>query len=255
MKSALFAVATAATLLSAIVMAQPPSSVIATAVADKTRPEKDIQEDATRHPAELVAFAKVKPGDKVVDVWPGGGYWTRIFSTVVGPKGKVYAYVPAEIAGFKSHPLDIAKAITTEPGHSNVEATSRPLTEQPPATMYNTFDVFWTFENYHDLHDSFMNGADVDAFNAIVFKLLKPGGYYLVSDHAAATGSGLKNTEDLHRIDPAAVKAEVEKAGFVFDGELKILANPNDDHTLKVFDPNIRGKTDRFVFRFKKPLQ
>ncbi|BDU22200.1 hypothetical protein DYGSA30_36570 [Dyella sp. GSA-30] len=83
---------------------------------------------------------------------------------------------------------------------------------------------------------------------------MKPGGYYLVSDHAATAGSGLKNTEDLHRIDPAAVKAEVEKAGFVFDGEIKILANPNDDHTLKVFDPTIRGKTDRFIFRFKKPL-
>lgn len=255
MKSALFAVATAATLFSAIVMAQPPSSVITTAIADKARPEKDVQQDASRHPAELITFAKVKPGDKVVDALPGNGYWTRIFSTVVGPKGKVYAYVPAEIAGFKSHPFDIAKAITTEPGHSNVKATSHPLTEQPSAAMDNTIDVFWTFENYHDLHDSFMNGADVNAFNAIVFKLVRPGGYYLVSDHAASAGSGLKNTEDLHRIDPAAVKAEVEKAGFVFDGEIKILANPNDDHTLKVFDPNIRGKTDRFVFRFKKPLQ
>jgi predicted methyltransferase len=93
----------------------------------------------------------------------------------------------------------------------------------------------------------------VDAFNQAVFKLLKPGGYFVVVDHAAAPGSGLKNTEDLHRIDPATVKADVEKAGFVLDAEEKLLANPADDHTLKIFDPAIKGKTDRFMLRFRKP--
>ena len=100
-----------------------------------------------------------------------------------------------------------------------------------------------------------MKGASVDAWNKAVFALLKPGGYYVIGDHAAAAGSGLANTEDLHRIDPAQVRAEVEKAGFVFDGQSKILANPGDNHTLKVFDPAIRGKSDRFVFRFRKPLK
>ena len=251
MKSALFAVATAVALLSAPALAQAPSPAVTAAVTDTTRPEKDTQQDESRHPAELVAFARVKAGDVVEDVWPGGGYWSRIFSTVVGPKGKVFAFVPAEIAGFKSDPLGVAKAITAEPGHSNVEGRSLPLTAQPSPEFYNTFDVMWTFENYHDLHDSFMKGADVDAFNKVVFTLLKPGGYYVIADHAAAAGSGLKNTEDLHRIDPAAVKAEVEKAGFVFDGETKVLANSDDDHTLKVFDPAIRGKTDQI----RLPLQ
>jgi predicted methyltransferase len=253
MKSALFAVATAAALLSAPALAQAPSPAVKAAVADATRPAKDTAQDLSRHPAELVAFARVKAGDTVMDVWPGGGYWSRIFSTVVGPKGKVYAYVPAEIAGFKSDPLGLAKAITAEPGHANVEAISDPLASPPPPEFHDKVDVIWTFENYHDFHDSFMKGADVDAFNKAVFTLLKPGGYYVIADQAAAAGSGLKNTEDLHRIDPAAVKAEVEKAGFVFDGEAKVLANPADDHTLKIFDPAIRGKTDRFVFRFKKP--
>jgi len=255
MKRFTFVVATIGTLLSAPILAQTSSSVITAAISDQTRPEKDTLQDKSRHPADLVAFSKVKAGDTVIDVVPGGGYWTRIFSTVVGPKGKVYAYVPAELAGFKSDPVALAKAITSEAGHANVEEVSDPLAQQPSQSASNTIDVLWTFENYHDFHDSFMRGADVGAFNLGVFKLLKPGGYYIVGDHAAAAGSGLKNTEDLHRIDPEAVKAEVVKAGFIFDGEIKVLANPEDDHTLKVFDPTIRGKTDRFVFRFRKPAQ
>ena len=241
--------------VSGAVQAQAPSAAITAAVAETTRPAKDVQQDSSRHPAELLAFAKVKAGDVVVDVWPGGGYWSRMFSSVVGPKGKVYAFVPAEIAGFKSDPVALAKQIATEPGHANVEASSHPIDEPPPASIHNTIDVVWTFENYHDLHDSFMKGADVNAFNTSIFKALKPGGYYVIGDHAAVAGSGLKNTEDLHRIDPAVIRAEVEKAGFVFDGETKVLANSEDDHSLKVFDPALRGKTDRFVLRFKKPAQ
>jgi len=259
MKSAFYAAATVAALFSVAALAKiPPPATnpsIAAAIADTHRPEKDIQQDTIRHPAELVAFSKVKAGDVVMDVWPGGGYWTRLFSPIVGTKGKVYAYVPAEIAGFKTDPVAVAKALAAEPGRGNVEAISHPIDQQPQPSSFNTIDVVWTFENYHDLHDSFMNGASVDAFNQAVFKLLKPGGYYVVVDHAAAPASGLKNTEDLHRIDPAAVKAEVEKAGFVFDAEATPLANPADDHTLKIFDPAIKGKTDRFMLRFKKPAR
>ena len=253
MKSCTLAIATVAALLSTQVLAQTPPATIAAAISDQTRPEADMQQDKLRHPAELVAFSNVKAGDFVVDVVPGGGYWSRIFSTIVGPRGKVYAYVPGEMAGFKSDPVARAKAITSESGHGNVETISLPLAQQRPASSNNTVDVVWTFENYHDFHDSFMKGADVGAFNQAVFDMLKPGGYYIVGDHAAAAGSKLKNTEDLHRIDPEEVKAEVEKAGFVFDGEIKALANADDDHSLKVFDPAIRGKTDRFVFRFRKP--
>ena len=255
MKSFTFVLATVAALLSAPTMAQTPSSAVTAAISDQTRPEKDTLQDKSRHPADLVAFSKVKAGDTVMDVAPGGGYWTRIFSTLVGPKGKVYAYVPGEFAAFKSDPVAIAKATASEAGHGNVEVVSSPLAQQPPQSAANTIDVIWTFENYHDFHDSFMGGADVGAYNLAVFKMLKPGGYYLVGDHAAAAGSGLKNTEDLHRIDPAAVKAEVQKAGFIFDGEINVLANPQDDHSLKVFDPTLRGNTDRFVFRFRKPAQ
>jgi predicted methyltransferase len=250
----LAAAATVLALLAVPAVAQTPPPFVAAAVADAGRPDKDKAQDASRHPAELLAFAKVKPGETVMDIWPGGGYWTRLFSVAVGPNGKVISYVPAEIVDFKSKPLDIAKAVAAEPGRSNVMAFSDPIAAPPDAQYVDKLlDVAFTFENYHDLYDSFMKGADVDAFNKAVFGLLKPGGYYVIVDHAAPAGSGLKNTNDLHRIDPAAVRAAVEKAGFKFDGEIKILANPDDPKDKIVFDPSIRGKTDRFAYRFVKP--
>jgi predicted methyltransferase len=253
MKVQLAVAALGVSLLAGSALAQGTPPTVAAAVADSGRPDKDTKLDASRHPAELVAFARVKPGDTVVDIWPGGGYWSRIFSKVVGLQGKVYAYVPEEIAGFKSDPVAQARAVSAEPGHANVEEVSDPLSAEPPEEFRNVADVAWTFENYHDMHDSFMKGADVEAFDRAMFAVLKPGGYFVVVDHSAPAGSGLKNTEDLHRIDAAAVRAEVEKAGFVFDGETKVLANPADPRTAKIFDPAIRGQTDRFAFRFRKP--
>jgi predicted methyltransferase len=227
-------------------------SAVQAAIADPGRPDKDKARDEGRKPAELVAFAGVKSGEVVVDVIPGSGYWTRIFSKIVGPSGHVYAFVPQELAGFKSDPAGTAKAMAAEPGRGNVTVVVHPLV--PAEGPANTFDVVWTFQNYHDLHDSFFHGADVEAYDRLIFKALKPGGVFVIADHAAEAGSGLKHTEDQHRIDPAAVRAEVEKAGFVFDGETKVLANPADPHTALVFDPSIRGKTDQFVYRFKKPI-
>lgn len=253
MKITLAATVALSALLASPTLAAPAPAATA-AIADPGRPATDTAQDASRHPAEMVAFSRVKAGDKVMDIWPGKGYWTRLFSTTVGAKGKVYAYVPAEIAEFKSDPVAIAKAVAAEPGRGNVKEFSDPLAAPPPAEFRNTLDVVWTFENYHDFHDSFMKGADVDAFNRAVFMSLKPGGYYVVVDHAAVAGTGLSHTEDLHRIDPATIKAEVEKAGFVLDAESKVLANPADPRTAKVFDPAIRGNTDRVAYRFRKPL-
>jgi predicted methyltransferase len=107
--------------------------------------------------------------------------------------------------------------------------------------------------NYHDMHDSFFGPADLSKVNKAIFDALKPGGIYFVMDHAAASGSGLRDTETLHRIDPAVVKKEVTAAGFVLEAESDALRNPADNHTAKVFDPAIRGKTDKFLFRFRKP--
>lgn len=234
------------------------SDYIVAAINDPSRPQADKDKDASRHPADLLAFARIRPGDKVMDLWTGSGYWARLFGKAVGPNGHVYAWVPAEIVGFKNKPLDVAKAMAAEPGRGNIEAFSDPAPAQPGPEFQNKLDVAFIFENYHDLHDSFMKEpdgklADVAQFNMAMFKLIKPGGYFVIVDHAAPAGSGLKNTEDLHRIDPATLRAEVEKAGFVFDGESKVLANPNDSHTVGVFDKSIRGATDRFAYRFRKP--
>ncbi|ODU21451.1 MAG: hypothetical protein ABS87_06360 [Sphingomonas sp. SCN 67-18] len=224
------------------------SDVIAAAIADPNRPAADRDRDALRHPGDLLAFTGIKPGDAVIDVWPGGGYWTRLFSAAVGPKGSVTAYVPAEIVNFGSKPLDVARAFAAEPGRGNVTVVSDPLADPAPPAIA---DIIWTSQNYHDLHN--IKDADVAAFNREVFRALRPGGVYIVIDHAAPAGSGVKNTADLHRIDPETVKAEAKAAGFVLESEGKMLANPADPHDIKVFDPAIRGKTDQFVFKFRKP--
>ena len=204
--------------------------------------------------SELIRFARVDAGSTVIDVYPGDGDWTRLFSDIVGPEGRVYSFVPAEVAHFKNDPVGRMRTLAKEPGRENVEVVSADLVGMPEATQ--PADVLWLHLFFHDLHTALIQarGATAAHFNRAVYERLKPGGYYVISDHAAASGSGLRNTADLHRIDPAAVKAEVEKAGFVFDGETNLLANPDDTHTLKVFDAAIRGKTDRFVFRFKKPV-
>lgn len=234
-------------------LADPAPGPAAAAIADASRPAADREKDAARNPAAMLALAGVKPGDHVIDFWTGSGYWARLFGKIVGDKGHVVAYVPAEVTGFKSHPLDIAKAMAAEPGRSNIEVISDPVADYPPAQYHNTFDEVFIFENYHDLYNSFLNIKDVGAVNKAVFALLKPGGVYVIVDHAATPGSGTAHTEDQHRIDPAKVRADVEAAGFVFDGQSDALANPADPKTAIVFDASIRGQTDRFAWRFRKP--
>lgn len=226
--------------------AQP--SYIAAAVDNPTRPSADKSRDAARKPADMLVFARVRPGQTVVDFLPGGGYFTRLFAKAVGPKGKVYAFVPTEIASHvKVMP---ANGSSPDPTMPNVVYLVAPVNDfSTPVPV----DMVWTSQNYHDLHDPFMGPADMAKFNTAVFKALKPGGLYVIEDHAAAAGSGVSATNTLHRIDPAVVKREVMAAGFVYDGESKVLRNPADNHTLKVFDPSIRGHTDQFVYRFRKP--
>jgi predicted methyltransferase len=116
-------------------------------------------------------------------------------------------------------------------------------------------DLVFTSQNYHDYPDAFMGKVDPAVLDKQVFDVLKPGGLYVVIDHVADAGSGMRDTDTLHRIDPAIVKKQVEAAGFVFDGESDALRNPMDTHTLKVFDKSIRGHTDQFIYRFRKPAR
>jgi predicted methyltransferase len=194
---------------------------------------------------EVIAFIGVKPGDKVADIV--GGRLTASLAKAVGPSGKVYAVETAEVV--KDHPtiMDRMKALATQ--SPNVVVSDDPVAAPLPSGL----DAVFIRQNYHDLYDKFMGPADVPAFNKAVFAALKPGGVYVVLDHVAAAGSGIGATETLHRIDPARVKSDVLAAGFKLDAESSILANTSDDHTKNVFDPSVRGHTDQFLYRFKKP--
>ncbi|MGH6870240.1 MAG: class I SAM-dependent methyltransferase [Rhizomicrobium sp.] len=239
----------AATLVAAVGAAQAADmpAYVTAAVSDPGRPAADMARDASRKPAEMVVFAGIKPGDTVLELLPGGGYFTRIFSKAVGPGGHLYAAVP-DPKGPDAEPA--AADIAAAPGYGNV--TVVPIVPLPAQTM-GPLDVVWTSWNYHDLHLSRVH-ADMAAVDKGWFAMLKPGGVVVIVDHAALPGSPAVETADkLHRIDPAVVKTEMEAAGFVFDGETGILANPADPHTMIVFDPSIRGKTDQFAFRFRKP--
>jgi predicted methyltransferase len=203
--------------------------------------------------SELIRFALVGMGSTVIDVYPGGGDWTRRFSDIIGPEGRVYSFVPAEVAHFESDPFGKMQALAKEAGRENVEAVSADLVAMPDVS--EPVDVVWLNLFYHDLHTKLIQakGATAAAFNRAVFERLKPGGAYIIVDHAAADGTGTRDAQSLHRIDPAAVREEVEAAGFVFDAETSILASDGDPHSVKVFDPSVKGHTDRFAFRFVKP--
>ena len=223
------------------------SPAIAAAVADPARPQADRDRDADRKPAEVIAFAGIKPGDTIAEISPGGGYFTRIFSKVVGDKGTVYGLVPgprpgapAPAAGAPPSPMEALAA-----SYKNVK-----LQPMGGPASYPPVDFAWTSLNYHDIHNR--PNADLLAFNKGVYDSLKPGGIYIVIDHAAADGSGTRDTSTFHRIDPALVKSEVTAAGFQFVGESNALRNPADTRDKGVRDVP-RGKTDQFVYKFRKP--
>lgn len=203
--------------------------------------------------SELIRFARVDVGSTVIDVYPGNGDWTRLFSDAVGPEGRVYSFVPAEVAHFKNDPVGLMRTLAKEPGRENVEAVSANLVTIPETTK--PVDVLWLHLFYHDLHTPLIQtrGATAVPFNQAVFERLKPGGCYVIVDHAAAAGSGTVDAQSLHRIDPSFVREEVEAAGFVLDAQSTMLANQDDPHSIKVFDPSIKGETDRFAYRFVKP--
>ena len=220
---------------------------IAAAVADSQRPAADTARDAARKPAEMMAFAGVRPGETVLEILPGSGYFTRMLSKAVGPKGHVYAATPDPQSKFAEPAID---AIAADPAYANVSVIR---IAGPAMRALPPLDLIWTSQNYHDLHLSTLK-LDVPALDKLWLSILKPGGELLVIDHVAAAGAPVVVTADtLHRIDPAAARAEIEGAGFAFDGENDAIRNSTDPHTAIVFDPSIRGHTDQFVYKFRKP--
>jgi predicted methyltransferase len=214
------------------------------AVAHAKRPEADRARDADRKPAEMLAFAGILPGQRVADFIPGGGYFTRVLAEAVGPSGKVYALIPPPGAQQTEPPI---RAVAAE--YPNVEIVQQSFTT---LTVPEPLDVIFTAQNYHDLHLARLK-LDWAAVNRQVFAALKPGGVYVVVDHRAKAGADVAVADKLHRIDPAIVRRELEAAGFLLDAETDVLRNSADSLELGVFDPAIRGKTDQFVMRFRRP--
>ena len=235
-------------ILGGTALAAPIPANITKALADPARPATDVARDAARHPAELLAFAGVKPGAQVADFIIGGGYFTRILSAAVGPKGHVTAYQPAEFIQFQASYGENLKTVAA--AYKNITPLSSSLQVMD---LPDKLDLVMTVQNYHDLHLGPFPKDTAAKINAEVFKSLKPGGVFLIVDHAATAGSGISAADTLHRIDIAAVKSEVEAAGFKLAAESSMLATSADPHTANVFDPVIRGKTDQFVLKFVKP--
>jgi predicted methyltransferase len=241
----LAATATAALAAAAVAATVPPN--IAAAVANPNRPQADRDRDAARKPGEVIAFAGVKPGEKVLELIPSGGYFTRILSGVVGPRGHVTEMIP-NLTGAADVPQK-SNGIAADPNFKNVtEARVGPA----ELGTLGPVDLVWTSQNYHDLHLARFK-LDVVAFDKAIYADLKPGGIFFIEDHAAVPGSGLDAPDKLHRIDEDFVKKEVESAGFKLVGESDVLRNPADDHSLLVFNPAIRGHTDQFLLKFQKP--
>jgi predicted methyltransferase len=234
-----------------IVQAATPAASIVAAVSDPSRPPEDVARDIDRKPAATLTFAGVKPGDILVDYIANSGYFTRLLAGVVGPKGHVYSVELNEIVKDGNGAKGFTGLKAWVQGRTNVTLETKDSTSSP--SFPQALDVFWITLNYHDLHDKFLGPVDIAVFNKAVFAALKPGGAYIILDHVAAAGAPADVTEKLHRIDPAVVRQEVEAAGFRFDGESPILANPNDPHTVAMWDKSVKGRTDQFLYRFRKP--
>jgi len=244
----------AALLATACQKAQPAhrfsQAALDRALADPKRKEQADASDARRKPGPLIALAGVSPGDRVLDLIPGNGYWTRIFSKIVGPGGKVYAVWPQAYARTAMGNVQELREMANDNYYGNIVVEVQPSTT---LTAPEPVDIVWTSQNFHDYPDEFMGKGDPSALARDAFKILKPGGTFLIVDHMAKPGRGLADTDTLHRVEPTAVRKIAEAAGFRFAGESMVLNNDKDPLDIPVFDRSIRGHSSQFAFKFVKP--
>jgi predicted methyltransferase len=225
---------------------------IAAAIGSSKRPAADREQDDVRQPATILAFLGVAPGWRVADLFSAGGYYTELLSRVVGPKGEVLAYNNPPYAKFAAKGIPERYAGGRLPNVKQVTAEVDALALAP-----DSLDGAIFIMSYHDMYwrpeDGSWNRTDPKQMLAKLHAALKDGGVVVVQDHVAnAGGDAAAVVEKLHRIDPVIVKRDFEAAGFKPDGESAALAHPDDDHTKLIFDPAIRGKTDQFIYRFRK---
>ena len=224
------------------------SASYAAALADPARPAAERERDAARKPGELLVFAQIDRGEKVGDYIMGGGYLTRILAAAVGPTGRVYAFQPAEFIAFRKEYGDEQKAVDTAYANVDAVAGSAPSPAFPVA-----LDTIVTVQNFHDLYLQQAPAGTGARAAANLFAALKRGGTLVVIDHNAADGSGSTMSDTLHRIERKTVVDTQTAAGFRLEAESQLWRQPADPRTANVFDPAIRGKTDQFALRFRKP--
>jgi predicted methyltransferase len=236
----------------------PPAAVaaavgsITAALAAPGRTDADRERDARDHPAEVLALAGFGPGMVIGDVFGGGGYYSEILATVVGPTGRIrLVNNPAYDAFAKK---------TLEPRLAGGRLANVDYTVVPPEALglgTATLDGALIVMSYHDLYfaDPKDGWPPIDASQFIdqLVAALKPGATLLIVDHQARPGSGRADTQDLHRIEDTFAIADFRAHGLELVRSTELLRNPDDDHTKNVFDPAIRGKTDRFVHVYIKP--
>lgn len=250
----------AAALFSTTLLLSPPalaapavkSPDLAAAVANPSRPAEDRALDDSRKPAEILAFLGLRAGDRAADIMTGSGYWAEIMANAVGPKGKVTAFEPSQ---FYASPEEMAKWTALTERRKDIAWVRYPF--EAFAAKPNSFDFTIINLSYHDLYwvsEKYkIPRTDPAAFVKTLYAATKPGGIVGIIDHVGAAGDTRDIVDSVHRIDPDVVKKDFEAAGFVLEAQSPLLANPADDHAKLVFDPAIRGKTDRFAFRFRKP--
>ncbi|WP_426166874.1 class I SAM-dependent methyltransferase [Sandarakinorhabdus sp. DWP1-3-1] len=237
-------------LILAVAVLAAPLAAAPVSLAD--RPAEAVALDTARKPVEVLAASGIKPGDRVLDVMAGNGYYTELLSRVVGPTGRVTALEPPPF-------LEDPKALANWDALTRRDTNVTLLKAMPADVPFPTgLDVAFFHLTYHDLYwqsDKYkFPRMDPAAFNARLFQAMKKGGSVIVIDHVGVTGLDAREQADkTHRIDPAVVRADFEKAGFRYAGSSPVLQTAGDDPTKLVFDPAVRGKTDRFLYRFTKP--
>ena len=245
--------------VAAVLAAASPSALmaapadVAAAVANvSARTPDNVKLDENRKPAEVLAFFKLEQGMRVIDMFGANKYWAEIIAPSVGPAGSVVVWQPVQFLNDKRRG-DFAEFAAKQP---NVVLLSSRF--ERPLIGTNQYDFMIMNLDYHDVYwesaERKIERMEPQAWLKLLYDAMKPGAVVGIIDHVAAPGGDTRHVVDkLHRIDPAIVRADFEKAGFVLEESSDLLRNPADDHSLLVFDEKIRGKTDRFMFRFRKP--
>ena len=249
--SKLFSITAAVALALGATPASAQSTVAAAVANTSARSADNVKLDESRKPAEVLKFLGLKPGMRVSDPFGGNLYWAEITAPIVGPKGRVSIWQPTQF--YRQKGYDYFTAFKAK--QPNVWMRVSPF--ETPDFPANAYDFMLINLDYHDVYwESAKNGItrmDPDQWLKSVFAAMKPGAVVGIIDHVGNPGDTRATVEKYHRIDPAVVKADFKRAGFKLEAESDMLRNPADDHSLNVFDPKIRGKTDRFVLKFRKP--